>query len=360
MNGMTRRRTIAWSAALVLAAAVCLLAAGPATANTVPLERAKVKPVSAAAFDHLKAFLCAHSKQGFAKRVSFGALERYRDRLLRAKLVVKTKGSGVSGLAQYDPKKNTITFTRDPRKLGVKGTKMGETIWRELTRALEHKMDENPIPGDKLYTKRNVDYMTYVATKAVPWLYRLEKEAKAGASVSKLRTCWSTFLNEMEKAGNLPSAIAYPPDLELMRSWFGFRVNPEEIRALYLSEAVLPGKQGANLRKALTPIPQTWTGRWEVDWALGDWVLTQTGSVVTGHVADPLEPPDQFVINGLLSADGRSFVGTIDAKDPTYYDWSFIVTASSDWTRFEGQIWVIGVEHSVPSTLRGQRVDQED
>lgn len=347
-NVMTRRRAVTWSAALMGAVAVCLLAAAPATANAAVLERAQT--IHAAAYEHMQAFMGRYVKDGFAKRVDFGTLKRYRVRLAQARIVINTK---LSGLAQYDPDTNTITLARDPRKIKVKGGAMGETIWHEVTHALEHTMGDR-FTGDELHKERNVDYMTHVVRSALPWLDEMERKAKAGASVANLKAYWAKFLKEMAAAGKLPSTVAFPPDLALMRSWFGFRANPEDIRKLYLSGAVLPGKQGANLRKALALPPETWTGKWDADWAVGDWVLTQSGQTVTGYLANSLDPPDAFVISGSLSADGKTFTGSIDQKDPKGYDWSFVVTVSGDWTRFEGPVWVIGMEDQ-PFTLHGAR-----
>jgi hypothetical protein len=327
----------------VVLALALLVFASPAAAVT--------KTLHGAAYDGMKGWMQVYDKDGFAQVVDYGGLTKYRVRLAKARIVVDPS---FRELAQYDPNTNTITLKRDPRKLtGKARTAFGETIWHEVTHALEDDRGDE-FNDDPLHQERSIDYMTHVVRVALPWLDQMERMAKAGASVAKLKVCWDKFLREMDAAAKLDSTTKYPPDLILMRSWFGFRANPEQVRALYLSGKALPGKQGANLRKALALPPQTWTGRWETNTALGDMVLTQDGSTVNGYVANSLDPPDAFLVGGTLSADARTLTGVIDQKDPDGYDWSFVVTVGSDWRRFSGPIWVVGMENQ-PWTLEGSR-----
>ncbi len=310
------------------------------------------KTLQGAAYEQMKSFMQAFDKDGFAKVTDLGKAGTYKATLAGLNLVVDPS---IKGVAQYDPTTKTLTFSKDPRKVTAAGkAAMGETVWHEVTHAIEDVHGDIGFFDNEAYAERNVDYMTSVARSALPWLEQLEKQAKKGASVAKLKALWQKYLKAMDLAAKLPSTTQYPPDLTLMKTWFGFRAEPNEVRALYLSGKALPGKLGANLRKALALPPETWTGRWDTNTALGQFDLTQSGSTVSGYVVNGLDPPDAFIITGTVSGDGKTLTGVIDQKEPDGYDWAFVVVISADWRKFEGPISVIGMDDQ-PWTLEGSR-----
>jgi hypothetical protein len=241
------------------------------------------KTIHGAAYAHMKKFLERYDKDGFAKVVDFGGLKTYRIKLASVKL--KLHG-GQEALAKYDPKTKTITFSLDPRVVTeADSVSYGETVWHEVTHALEDQHGDIGIFDTKAYAERNVDYMTHVARVAIPFLDEMERQAKAGASVDKLRGYWDDYLRQVEAAGKLESTTKYPPDLALMRSWFGFRANPSDVKTLYLSGKGLPGKAGQLLKQAVTDRfkPSDWAGVWQgyyMPW--GTLTLTVSGHSVTG------------------------------------------------------------------------------
>lgn len=330
---------------MLAAAALALLGcATPASAATGTVESSAAR--------QMYEFMDQFDGAGFSRATDLGGSRLYGNTLGRLTLKVDP---ALKAVALYDPVTKTITFSVDPRKVKAsESMAFGKTVWHEVTHAIEDVHGDIGVFDNPEYAERNIDYMTHVADVALPVLERLEKQAKAGASVEKLRTYWEKYLQYMADAAKLPSTTQYPPDLALMRSWFGFRADPQTIKALYLSGKVLPGKQGENLRKALSLQEHTWTGRWSTNTALGDMVLTQSGSSVTGYMANTLDPPDAFVISGTLIENGMTLEGVIDQKDPEGYDWRFTATMRADWLAFSGPMWV-ATQESDSWTLEGTR-----
>ena len=226
----------------MLAAALTLLACAPA-AFAAP------QTLVGGAYGLMKSYMQQDAKDGFAKVVDLGGSSTYR--VMLNSLTVKVDPA-LKPVAQYDPKTKTLTFSKDPRKVkGAGKAAMGETVWHEVTHAIEDKHGDIGVFDSEAYAERNVDYMTYVVRSSLPWLEQMEKQAKAGASVTKLGQYWQKYLASMAAAAKLPSTTAYPPDLGLMRTWFGFRANPDEIKTLYLTDKAFSDKKWANLRKAL-------------------------------------------------------------------------------------------------------------
>ena len=226
----------------MVAAALTLLTCAPA-AFAAP------QTLVGGAYGLMKNYMQQDAKDGFAKVVDLGGSSTYRVMLNSLTLKVDP---ALKPVAQYDPKTKTLTFSRDPRKVkGAGKAAMGETVWHEVTHAIEDKHGDIGVFDTEAYAERNVDYMTYVVRSALPWLEQMEKQAKAGASVKKLGQYWGKYLASMAAAAKLPSTTAYPPDLTLMRTWFGFRANPDEIKTLYLTNKAFSGKRWAKLRKAL-------------------------------------------------------------------------------------------------------------
>lgn len=299
-----RRRTLRLLP-LVIMAALLLGAAGAAPSQAAP------KTLHGAAYEIMKGFMGTWDKDGFAKVTDLGAAKKYQVRLAQCKIVVNPNlrdSNGNTPNAQYGPEPNVITFSKDPRKLsGGDKAAFGETVWHEVTHALEESNGDDQTNGDKLFQERNIEYMTSVAKEALPWLDQLEKKAKAGASVSELRGIWQKYLDKMDYAAKkLDETKKYPPDLALMKKWFGFSVDAAAIQKMYLTDKAFSGDQWKNLRAALAAAD--WSGTWEtsIGW-YEQLVFTQTGDKVTGRI---VPERNQQVMEG--TASGNVLSGTIE------------------------------------------------
>lgn len=202
----------------------------------------------AATYKQLKGFMAQFDKGAFSRVTDVGALARYRATLAGLTISVDPKQKP---LAKYDPNTNTITFSRDPTRLKTVDLSFGETVWHELTHAIEDAHGDIGAFDSPLYAERNIEYMTYVTSNALATLERMEKQAKAGASPKQLRLYWSKYVKDMARATRLPETRKYPPDRTLLKKWFGFSVDQVAVKKLYLSGKAFPGKAGLNLRKAL-------------------------------------------------------------------------------------------------------------
>ena len=327
---------------VAIAAAVALLAAAPST-------NAKPKTIHAAAYEHMKAFMKGYDEFGFAKEVDFGAPVAYRKKLASLTFAVDSKLK--RALAKYDPTTKKITFAMDPRKVpAALSERFGETTWHEVTHAFEDQHGDTGLLDSEFYRERNVDYMAHVIGLALPMLKQMEREAKAGASVEKLRDYWEEYLKRMADASKLPSTTAYPPDLKLMKDWFGFKADPAAIKDWYLTGKPFAGKKWANLRRALTPsAPATWTGEWRQT-TNGPPPQTslpisflQSGSSVTGtKYWVEYGPTDRegYPVQGVLSADGMTMTGSWIDPRGAYPNGgaheTFVITVAADWRSWEG------------------------
>jgi hypothetical protein len=346
----SRRRRIDLAArwGVVVAAAVMLLAGAPAAlAAPITLE--------GAAYQHMKAFMQDYDKAGFAKVVDCGGLRTYRSALAGVTIRVD---STLTPVAQYDPSTKTLTFSKDPRKVKGAGARaMGETVWHEVTHAIEDRHGDIGYFDSEAYAERNVDYMTFVTRNALPWLELLEKQAKKGVSAEKLKVIWDKYLSTMAEAAELPSTALYPPDLGLMKTWFGFRANADEVKALYLSGKALPGKQGANLRRALASSfsVKDWAGAWGTAERGGVLTLTVSGSSVTGVWQNPGWAKE---FQGVVSADAGTITGTWLAagSGSTWATMTFSIQLYHDVSRdqpwyFNGYVEYVDEYHPVPNRV---------
>lgn len=237
------KRIITIITALALTAAPFLLSSS--TVSAVP------QTTQGAAYKYLQQFMTDYNKTGFSKVASIGNLATYRQTLAGVKIVVDPN---VTAVAVYDPNTNTIKFSKDPRKTNPKdASAMGETVWHELSHAIENKHGDIGTFDNEAYAERNVDYMSSVIRQALPVLELMEKKAKAGASETQIKALWDKFLQRMSAASSLPSTTQYPVDAATLQSWFGFNVNPGTIKAMYASgNSGLPKAANARLKKAFT------------------------------------------------------------------------------------------------------------
>jgi hypothetical protein len=302
MSAGPSRTSSPWSRWVVaIAAAVALLACASAVS-------AAPKTIHGAAYQHMKAFMTGYDKCGFAKPVDFGASKAYRLKLASLPFAVDTT---LVPYAKYDPKTKKITFSMDPRKVPpALSEAFGQTTWHEVTHAFEDQHGDSGLFDSEAYRERNVDYMTHVIGVALPVLDQMERMAKAGASVEKLREKWESYLARMADASKLPSTLKYPPNLKLMLDWFGFKADPEAVRNWYLTGKPFSGKKWDNLRKALAAPsfkPTDWAGTWFTLTNYGELTLTVSGRNATGVFEYPYYA-EQF--QGTISADASTMTGT--------------------------------------------------
>lgn len=113
-----------------------------------------------------------------------------------------------------------------------------QTLWHETIHRLEDINDdfESPNADDKAYQERNVEYMQNVVM-AIKYLESLEKKAAAGATDAELEAVWDTMLKRYEEAMNIMSAAKFKPDLDKLKEWTGWDVNPEKVLDHYASGA---------------------------------------------------------------------------------------------------------------------------
>ncbi len=271
-------------------------------------------------------------KDGFAKVTDLGATKKYQVRLAQCKIVVNPNlrdADGDTPNAQYGPEPNVITFSKDPRKLKAGAREAwGETVWHEVTHALEESNGDDQTNADKLFQERNTEYMTSVAREALPWLDQLEKKARAGASVSELRSIWQKYLEKMDYAAEkLDETEKYPPDVALLKKWFGFSVDADAIQKMYLTDKAFAGAQWKNLREALS-LPD-WSGTWE-SYTFNEIRFTQSGASVTGDST-------QWDVRFTATAGGNLLKGRAVytwVSEESVYD--FELTMSADGNSFRG------------------------
>ncbi len=321
---------------VMLAAVVLLFAAAPAVfAAPAP---AHAQTVVGAAYGHLRKFMGDFDKDGFAKVVDLGKTDIYRDTL--AGLEIKIDPT-LSAVAKYDPVTKTITFSKDPRTLKPSDSMaFGETAWHELTHAIEDQHGDMGVFDSEAYAERNVDYMTFITRDALPVLEIMERQAKAGASAAKLKAYWDRFLVEVADASKLPSTSAYPPDLALMHTWFGFSADPDGIRNLYLTDKAFAGKKWANLRAALSQVD--WSGEW-LSFTFSPVSFHQVGSTVTGDST-------QWDVHWSGTASGNILTGTGEYSSPAdsppvqKNNYAFTITMSADGQTFTGTMTLVSVD----------------
>ncbi len=320
----TRVRRCAGRLSLGLLISLALVATA-----VVPTGTAATQTVQGAAYGHLTKFVGQYNAAGFSRVVKLGDMAIYRTTLSGLTVKVDPK---LKPIAQYDPKTNTITFSKDPRKVtSAQSLDFGETVWHELTHAIEDARGDIGVFDSEAYAERNIDYMTYIVGNALPFLKTMEAKAKAGAKAATLEAYWRKFMAKVAAASTLPSVKQYPPNFETMRLWFGFKVNPEEVKRMYATNKAFSSKTWAQVRLALRGEPLSWTGEWNTNWGLMS--LTQSGSTVTGaytHDRGKIAatangrtitgrwseypsykgPTDAGTISFTISADGKTFAGT--------------------------------------------------
>ncbi len=327
---------------LVALATLLLTAAGATPATAAP------KTLHGAAYDIMKSFMGQWDKDGFARVTDLGGSKLYRVRLAQCKIVVDPDlrdDDGGTPNARYGPEPNVITFSKDPRKLkGGDRTAWGETVWHEVTHALEATNGDDMTAEDKLFQERHTEYMASVSKEALPWLAQLESKARAGASVTELRGLWQKYLEKMDYAAKkLPETQKFPPDADLMKQWFGFTVDTVAIQKMYLTDKAFSGDQWKNLREALKPAGD-WAGTWHTSQTWTDHVeITVSGDKATLALYFEATINDVKVLNHFdydCVVDGGMLTGRRTWTDSNGHQWesSFEIVLSADEQTFTGRM----------------------
>lgn len=339
----------------VLAPAILALVAASVFILAPSSLAAPPKTIHGAAYEQMKAFMGLWDQYGFAKAAHLGADKAYRLRLAKCRIVIDPKLKGYDGKplnGRYGPERNVLYLAKDPRKAKTAADRVGigNTVWHEITHALEDSHGDDMTNPDQDYQDRHTYYMEYVWRTAVNRLSLLERKAKAGASVAQLRAIWQSYLDKLEHAATqLPETKKYPPDPKLMKAWFGWTASDSDaVRKLYLSNKAFAGKAWKNLRKALsTPAlaPGDWGGSWSTLTNGGGLTLTVSGTSVRGVFEYPAFGHE---VQGTISADAKTLKGTwlVDTNlvnGPEHRVYEFEVHLSfqeqTGYFVFTGQYW---------------------
>lgn len=319
-----------------------ILLCGATLLGLASQSTAATPTIKSAAYGCLKQFMGDYDKAGFSKVVKIGNKATYRTTLNG--LTVRVDPS-LKSVAKYDPVNKTITFSKDPRKVPKdERLSFGETTWHEITHAIEDEHGDIGVFDSESYAERNVDYMEHVIRTALPVLEQMEKRADKGAKAADLEKLWRLFVKRVAEASAVPSNVAYPPNFQTMREWFGFEVDPEVIKEFYLKSKT---KKWANIRKALKGEPITWTGEWNTNWGLMS--LSQNGATVAGSYLH-----ENGKIQGTTA--GRVFTGTWFESPPGgFHDPSgpCTLTIAEDGDSFSGT-W--SYDHGPGGSWTGTRV----
>lgn len=338
------------AAAASLAACVVAFASigGPAFAAEQGRPKAP-STLQGAAYDVLKSFL-ASPGGAFTKVARVGDADIYRQALTGVTVKIDPT---LSSVALYDPKTKTITLSKDPRRIASsERSAVGESVWHELTHAIEDSHGAIGVADSANYAEHNVDYMTLMATACRNALSTLERNARRGAPDKVLQQNWKQFNKLYNQAYGISSVKEFPPDVAALKSWFGFTLDPSAIKALYVSGTALPGKAGRALARAIgkagtTPTVTTpnscvtWTGQW--DDSSGGITMTQTGSHVVGTY-----PYHNGRLEGSVS--GSVLTGTWTEEDNSG---TFSLTMAPDGRSYSGPFVITagaGAGGSVPNT----------
>lgn len=112
---------------------------------------------------------------------------------------------------------------------------LSQTVWHEMIHRLEDMNGDfdTPDSGNEYYQERNVEYMQNVVM-AIRYLEVLERQAKDGVSDEELSDVWDNMISRYEEAMEIESAAVFKPDLNQIKEWTGFEVDPEKIMQYYL------------------------------------------------------------------------------------------------------------------------------
>lgn len=305
-------------------------------ANQTPIApqppQQSVESLYADAYKHMKNYMNQYSGSKFSAKASLGSVETLRQELLDTKIVVDTT---MDKDAQYDPKTNTITLSKDPSTIPEdKSLWMGQLVWHEVCHKREDTKGDTSSFTSKEYDERNVEVMKYLYENA---LKRLEiLESYKGTDEAVIKELWKKFELSYDNVMELPEAKQYPPNYGQMKEWFGFDIDKAALLEFYKN-----GGGGEAIKNALNAKPAAnFSGAWKTNF--GALSMTQSGNAVTGTYS--------WDAGGLKgTVNGNVLTGTWDEGSDRG---TFTFTLASDGKSFDGS-W----RETSPDPSQGGRWD---
>lgn len=244
-----------------------------ATSTAVDMQRRDIAPdLADATWKVFMTYVASQkSSSAYTKAVRLWSLSFYREAFNNLVSIVvdpEMKDAGVYTCGTYE-----VRIPKDPRGSLTTGEResLGETVWHELTHAIEDRHGDCGALDTYMYQERHVDYMSQVNWKALPKLERMESYAREGRSVGAVRAMWLDFINEMEWAYIRSGMGVYPKSMANLMPWFGFSVHVERIRKHYASGKALKGAAGTLLKRAVSAEPPDPEDVGGTDWTVYDW-----------------------------------------------------------------------------------------
>ncbi len=212
----------------------------PVAGDTISLEPVDDLTLTAAK-DMVENFIDQYKGNKFNDVISLGDHGIFISRLDDISIVIDPSKVTTGSKATYKASGTSegyIAVGTDP-KLSKDDTGFQETLWHETIHAIEDINGDIGYTDSADYAERNVEYMTMMINQGLNNLRHAENliENKDWTVAKKN---WDVFkgMQDATLTKHLPpSAIAYPPDYDLLKKWFGFDVSPDKILAHYASGA---------------------------------------------------------------------------------------------------------------------------
>ncbi|MGE5422659.1 MAG: hypothetical protein ACM3QW_05310 [Ignavibacteriales bacterium] len=192
------------------------------------------KTLSGQAWADVKTYLHQYDKCAFSKAICLGKESTYRSALVDVEVKVDSK---LKSVALYDPNKKELTLSKSPDKPQAD---VNESIWHELTHRIEDNNGDIGALDSDAYAERNIDYMTRVSD-SMQVLEMMEKQARKGGNPEQVKKKWDAFVRRVDeaKAANPDN----PVNIEKLKEWSGFDVDPDKIKEVYRSGQAGPELQ---------------------------------------------------------------------------------------------------------------------
>jgi hypothetical protein len=213
-----------------------------------PVQKGQ-KQMIAAAYRCLTQYLAEANGHKYSKWTSRGSKEVYRATLVG--LILEVAPSKLRGTANAQYLDGVVTVRKDPRTLSAaECSDMGKTLWEEVSHAIEDSRGDVGYGQDENRREARVDYMLEM-DETFLILNRLEMKARSGAKAPELSKLWKLYVKKVRTATHKAISRGYTPDRQQLLEWFGWEMNPLQIKKNYKAGLFLPGPKGKQLRKAL-------------------------------------------------------------------------------------------------------------
>ena len=203
-----------------------------------------------ASLQMLKHYLDIYKKYSFGSVINLGDSKTYENALndcflwfipIWGSVATYFNSLGIKGIVvNTDPL--SISLEADPSGY----SNLGRVLYHEVTHRIEdihgdiQDIKKEKSSAEKLYAERNAEYMEYVASTALYNLAKAEEmvDKNPNTTPEQLRVKWDGFIKDMNIAkSELDETKVFPPDLTLMKDWFGFEVDIDKILQHYASGA---------------------------------------------------------------------------------------------------------------------------